>query len=222
MKPKMIILTGLAATLLTSPVLFGQETTTTTTVTTTTNTGGTIGNNEPFSKGTNVLGLSIGVGGYYSYWGYGYSETPNFVLTYENATFGNVGPGVISLGALLSYKGIGDNWVAGGYSYSEKWNYWIVGLRSAFHWNFTNSPKFDPYIGLMLGYYYINYTFSTDNPDYFHPGNPGYVYYASSYPNYYALSLYLGARYYVSNKVGIWGELGYGYSTLALGVNFKL
>lgn len=180
------------------------------------------GSDEPFSKGTNVVNLGVGIGGLYTYWGPGYSSTPNFVISYENGTFGHVGPGVISLGALLSYKGISDNWIDNGYSYSDKWDYWILGFRSAYHWNFTSSKKFDPYLGLMLGYYYVNYMFTTNNPDYYQPGNPGYVYYSSSYPNYLALSMYLGARYYISNKVGIWGELGYGYTTLALGVNFKI
>lgn len=220
MKTKEMLIPAIAAALFTlsCTTANGQQEIGTPTLT---NTNSNI-TNEPFSKGSNVINVGLGVGGYYTYWGYGYAQTPNFVISYENGTFGHVGPGVISLGALLSYKGISDNWVSHGYSYSEKWNYWIVGLRSAYHWNFTHSPKFDPYAGLMLGYYYINSAFATNNPEYFSPGNPGYIYYSSTYPNYAALSLFLGARYYVSHKVGIWGELGYGYTTLALGVNFKL
>jgi hypothetical protein len=179
--------------------------------------------NWAFSKGTNVINAGVGMGGYYNYWGGGYYETPNFILSYENGTFGNVGPGTISLGALLSYKGIGDNYIGGdGYSYADNWTYWILGFRSAYHLNVPGAPKFDPYGGLMLGYYFLNHTFSTNNPNYMHPGDPGYVYYTATYPNYAALSVYVGARYYLSNTVGIWGELGYGYTTLAIGVNFKI
>ena len=180
-------------------------------------------NNSAFSKGTNVINAGVGMGGYYNYWGAGYYETPNFILSYENGTFGNVGPGTISLGALLSYKGIGDNYIAGdGYNYTDTWTYWILGFRSAYHLNINGAPRFDPYAGLMLGYYFLNHSFSTNNPNYTHPGDPGYVYYTASYPNYAALSLYVGARYYLSNTVGIWGELGYGYTTLAVGINFKI
>ncbi|HXP48897.1 MAG TPA: hypothetical protein VN922_03025 [Bacteroidia bacterium] len=176
-----------------------------------------------FSKGTNVINAGVGIGGYYSYWGGGYYETPNFILSYENGTFGNVGPGTISLGALFSYKGISDNYIGSdGYNYTDTWAYWILGFRSAYHLNVPDAPRFDPYAGLMLGYYFLNHTFSTNNPDYMHPGNPGYVYYSASYPNYAALGLFVGARYYLSNAVGVWGELGYGYTTLAIGVNFKI
>lgn len=176
-----------------------------------------------FGKGSNLISLGVGLGGYYNYWGGGYYQTPNFVISYENGTFGNVGPGTISLGGLFAYKGVSDNWLDGdGYSYTERWNYWILGFRSAYHLQISSAPKFDPYAGLMLGYYFLGYSFSTNNPDYMHPGNPGYVYYVATYPSYYALSIFLGARYFVSNKVGIWGELGYGYSTLAVGISFKI
>ena len=180
-------------------------------------------NPQAFGKGSNILDVGVGLGGYYSYWGYGYFETPNFVASYENGTFGNVGPGTVSLGALFSYKGIQNNWVSNnGYSYSDRWNYWIFGLRSAYHWNFTSSPRFDPYVGLMLGYYVVNHMFVSNDPFYAEPGSPGYISYSTTYPNYLALSLYIGARYYVSNRVAIWGELGYGYATLAAGLSFKL
>ena len=178
-----------------------------------------------FAKGDNVFNLGVGIGGAYSYWGDGYSETPNFILSYENGTFGNVGPGTISLGGLVSYKGISYDWNGGGrndYNYSEKWNYWIIGFRSAYHWNFTTSSKFDPYVGLMLSYYVISHSFSSNDPYYNQPGNPGYYYYYNNYPSYLGLSLFIGARYYLSSKIGLWAELGYGYTTLALGVNFKL
>ena len=85
----------------------------------------------------------------------------------------------------------------------------------------ADAPRFDPYVGLMLGYYYLGHTFSTNNPDYNVPGNPAYVYYNATYPSYVALSMYLGARYAVSNKVSLWAELGYGYTNFALGVGFK-
>lgn len=177
---------------------------------------------QSFTQGTNVLGVGVGIGGEYQYWGGGYTETPNFVLTYENGTFGNVGPGTISLGGLLSYKSIGYKYSDGyGNFYDEKWTYWIIGLRSAYHWNFTHNAKCDPYAGAMLAYYYIHYSFNS-NLNYKNPGDPFYYVYNASYNNYLALSLYVGFRYYLSDNVAIWGELGYGYSNLAVGVSFKL
>jgi len=179
--------------------------------------------NLSFAKGDNVISLGVGIGGYYTYYGTGYTGTPNFILSYENGTFGNVGPGTISLGVLLSYKGIGYDYTNpySNYYYNEKWTYYIIGLRSAYHWDFFNSPKCDPYAGIMLGYYFLGYTFSSNDPYYKNPGDPYYYLSSGSYGSYLAISLYLGFRYYLTPKVGLWAELGYGYSTLALGVNFK-
>lgn len=181
---------------------------------------------KTFTQGSNMLNVGIGVGGDYNYyyWGSGYTQTPNLVVSYENGTFGNVGPGTISLGGLLAYTGTSYSYFnqSNGYTYNNNWNYWILGFRSAYHWNFTSSSKFDPYAGLMLGYYYVNYMHSTNDPHAAEPSDPGYLYYSANYSNYLALSAFLGARYYVSNKVAVWAELGYGYTNLALGASFKL
>jgi hypothetical protein len=181
------------------------------------------GGNGAFAKGDNVINVGIGIGGEYSYWGNGYSVSPNIVASYENGTFGNIGPGTISLGGLISYKGISYDWVDGrsNYNYSEKWNYWIIGFRGAYHLNVPSAPKFDPYAGIMLGYYIVGHTFSSNDPYYNQPGDPGYYYYNNGYPSYIGFSMFIGARYYLGSKVGLWAELGYGYTTLALGVSFK-
>jgi hypothetical protein len=179
---------------------------------------------DAFDKGSNIINLGLGLGGYYTYNGPNYSSTPNFVLSYDNGTFGNVGPGTISLGALLSFKGISYDYTNynSGYYYNQSWTYYILGLRSAYHLTIPSCPKFDPYAGIMLGYYDIGYKVSSNDPEFNVPGNPYYFYYVNNYSNYLALSFYLGARYYVSNKVGLWLELGYGYTDAALGVCFKM
>jgi hypothetical protein len=181
-------------------------------------------NTDAFGQGSNILSVGLGLGGDYTYYGNGYSSTPDLVLSYDNGTFGNVGPGTISLGGLLAYKGVSYSYTDPytGYNYSQNWYYYIIGFRSAYHWNFTNNGHFDPYIGLMLAYYDIGYKSSSNDPYYNHPGDPYYYYYANTYNSYLAFSLYLGARYYLSDRVGIWLELGYGYSNAAVGVCFKL
>lgn len=181
--------------------------------------------NQSFSKGDNLLGIGVGIGGQYSnIVGSGYTQTPNFVVTYENGTFGPVGPGTISLGGLVSYKSFGYKYTYpySGYNYSEKWTYWIIGLRSAYHWNFTRNSKNDPYAGAMLAYYYLGYSFTTNDPYYKTPGDPFYNTYNTNYNSYLALSLYVGWRYYLGSKAALWAELGYGYTNLAIGVSFKL
>jgi len=181
-------------------------------------------NTNAFGQGSNALNVGVGLGGDYTYYGNGYSSTPNLVISYDNGTFGNVGPGTISLGGLLAYKGISYSYTNfnSGYIYNQNWHYYIIGFRSAYHWNFTTNDRFDPYIGLMLAYYNVGYTSNSTDPYYNHPGDPYYSYYSNTYGSYMAFSLYLGARYYLSNRVGIWLELGYGYSNAAIGVCFKL
>ncbi len=176
-------------------------------------------NMDAFGKGTNVLSLGIGLGGSYTY---GTSESPNLVITYDNGTFDRVGPGIISLGGLLSYKSLTSTYTSyyygpgpGGYYYNinQTYSYFVLGFRAAYHWNFTTSRKFDPYAGFMLAYYDIGYKQTGDLP-------PGAVY-TAAYSSYTALSLYLGARYYLSEHVAVWLELGFGYSNAALGVSYR-
>ncbi len=180
---------------------------------------------ESFPQGTNALAIGVGIGGTYGWWGPGYSSSPNIVLSYENGIIGNgkVGPGTISIGGLLSYKDIGYTYTDpySNYFYKQDWSYFIIGLRGAYHWNFTNNAKFDPYAGIMIGYYFINYSSSSNDPGWNNPNDPFYNVYNGSYNSYTAISLFLGCRYYVSPKIGIWAELGYGYTNLSLGVNFK-
>jgi hypothetical protein len=181
-------------------------------------------NTDAFGQGSNIINAGVGIGGDYTYISSGYTSTPNIVLSYDNGTFGNVGPGTISLGAIFSYKGVSYDYTDPftGYYYDQSWTYYILGVRSAYHWNFTSSSKFDPYAGLMLGYYDVSFKTSSSDPYYNNPGNPHYYYYSNNYNSYLALSLYIGARYYLSNRVGLWLELGFGYTDLAFGVAFKL
>jgi len=178
---------------------------------------------ESFGKGSNILSMGIGLGGEYTYYGDGYTSSPNLVLSYDNGTFGNIGPGTISLGALLSYKGISYDYTDyhSNYYYNQNWTYYLIGIRSAYHLTIPSAPRFDPYIGIMLGYYDISYKEASDDPYYNLPGNPNYNYYVNNYSSYLAFSLYIGARYYVTNRIGVWLELGYGYSNAALGISFK-
>src|ERR1700733_16216487 len=102
-----------------SPLVFGQAATQSSDV-------------DAFEKGSNVISIGVGLGGEYNYYDNGYSSTPNLVISYDNGTFGNVGPGTISLGALFSYKGISNDYTDynSGYNYNQNWSYYVLGVRS--------------------------------------------------------------------------------------------
>lgn len=172
-------------------------------------------NTNAFGVGTNVINAGIGIGGTYSYIGPQFAQSPNFIVSYDYGIYAGAGPGIISLGGLFSYKSSSYNFDENTNSsyYDNTLSYYILGLRSAYHWNFTTSDQFDPYVGLTLAYYLTS----------FHTSDPYYNTYAAepSYNSYLGLGFYIGARYYITPVVGIWFELGTGYSNAAIGASFK-
>lgn len=101
----------------------------------------------------------------------------------------------ISGGAMVTYSNLD---VAG-----YKLNYIIGGLRASYHFDF-GVEKLDPYAGLMLGYIKIG-------------GPSGY---AGSAGNV-AFGGHVGARYYLTPKIGAFVEAGYGAANLTVGAAFK-
>jgi len=178
-------------------------------------------NDDAFSRGTGVLDVGLGIGDSYAYGNGNYTSTPNFIMSYDYGLM-FVGPGTISIGGLLSYRGVFYNYTApSGYYYNQSWLYYIIGVRSAYHWNFTRNRKWDPYFGIMLTYYGLHYNQSSNDPSNNNPANPYYSQSSVNYNSYLSPGFYIGARYLLGNKIGIWLELGYGYTDAALGICVK-
>ena len=158
-----------------------------------------------FENGDNVLGVGIGFGstlaGSYTYG----SQTPGLCVLYEHGMWDLDGPGVVSLGGYLGYKGYSYNY--GGYR--AKWNYTVIGFRSAYHYNGLETTDWDVYGGAMLSFRITSYSDNDPFPD-------------GSYSSGINLSLYIGGRYYFTDKVAAYAELGYGISYLTLGAAFML
>lgn len=167
-----------------------------------------------YQLGDNVVSVAAGFGTSYGAFTYG-KQTPAFSLQYERGLW-QAGPGVISLGGYLGYKSYQYSGSFLGFSYQEKWNYTIFGVRGAWHLqNFdgTELQKWDLYGGAMLGYFNLNYTYS-DN-------DPSVDYSDINYSSSVGLSAFLGARYFFTPKLAAQGEIGYGISYLNLGVAYK-
>ncbi len=81
------------------------------------------------------------------------------------------------------------------WSYYSSSIYFFGGLRGAFHYTFID--KLDTYAGISLGI-------------------------SSYYSHWINGGGYLGARYYMSEKMAFFGELGYGLGLATVGVAFKL
>ncbi len=102
----------------------------------------------------------------------------------------------------------------GWYTNDYKWTYTyiVLGARAAYHLK-LESPKIDPYGGIMLGYNIVSF----DEPS---GWDPSYNY--SGGDSYLMYGFYGGARYFFNPKMAVYAELGYGFGYLNLGISYKL
>jgi len=165
-----------------------------------------------FTKGDNVLGVSVGFGGnYYSGYSYykGYSRTPAISLSFENCVVDNLFDEKSSIGVGGMF-GITSAKYESGLNYGWKSNNIIVGVRGAFHYALVD--KLDTYAGVMLGYrintfkYTGTWAVGTDRK----VGSSGFSEY-----------LFVGARYYFTESIAVFAELGYGLANFNLGLSLK-
>ena len=175
-------------------------------------------NAQSFGVGDKVAGLSIGIGGDYSAGSVYSSQTPALGLSYEQGVT-DLGPGVLGIGGYLGYKSLSarTEFLFGTtrYTYDWTWNYLILGVRGAWHYNdWHSNDKLDTYGGVMLSYNSVSFKDNTNYPT----GSVAYNYTSASNVG---LSGFLGTRYYFSDNLGAHAELGFGIATLQLGVSYK-
>jgi hypothetical protein len=171
------------------------------------------GQAQRFEKGTNVVSAGIGLGSAILSYS-GASQTPALSLQYERGMWDLGGPGVVSLGGYVGYKGYSYSGGANTYKFSEKWHYTVVGVRSAYHYTGLKVDNLDVYGGVMLAYNLLSYSYS-DNGGGGSFGNSG------AYGSTVGFSLYVGGRYYFSDNLAALAELGYGVAYLNVGIALK-
>lgn len=182
---------------------------------------------QSFDVGTNAINLGLGVGGYgFGYIGRGYSTytvTPSVSLSYEHGIT-ELGPGVLSIGAYLARKSAHyeRSYVSGPHNYYEdkRWTNTLFGLRGSWHFNsWHGNSKLDLYGGAMLGISAVRYrNRSTRTTNGVVESWDDGLRYSSGYA---AFSLFCGARYYFTEAIGAYAELGYGISWLNVGAAFR-
>jgi hypothetical protein len=176
---------------------------------------------QAFQKGQKDLNIGIGLGNTLVD-GPAYNVWPPLSLSLDYGVTDD-----ISVGGYFGFTGASDRYTGwenygpgnggGYYTDTYRWTYFILGVRGAYHFGkFIKVPKLDTYAGLMLGYDFAHYSYSTNSP------NPDHV--DNSYATYggFAFSIYGGARYRFNEKIAGFAELGYGVSWFTLGVNFRL
>ena len=159
-----------------------------------------------FVKGDNVVSLGVGLGGYlgtgWSYTGSSAKKMPLIAASFDHCIIDNLfnEKSSIGVGGLIGFKSVKfPDWV--------KYNYFVFGARGTFHYALVN--KLDTYGGLHLGYDYCNVKW-IGHDSYNHGGASGFSY-----------GFFVGGRYYFTDSIGAYAELGYGYAILNLGVSFK-
>lgn len=180
---------------------------------------------ESPSISSNILSAGFGIGGQYPYMGTTSEETPNLSLLYQNTIVKHVFLGNISLGGLFSYKSIYSDYQdnSATYTYKQRWDYFIIGSRISYHIApFPANKNIEFYGGAMAAYYITTFKFITNDPNYSEPGDPGYSLTINSSPNFFSLSIYTGIRSWVTSHSSIWIEVGYGYTSMAFGVSYKV
>src|SRR6185369_6496127 len=113
---------------------------------------------QEFKNGDNVLSLGLGIGSSLGSAGFT-SQSPGISLQYEHGQWDAGGPGTISIGGFLGFKSYRYEARYYPYYYSQKYNYTIIGIRSAYHFNMINVDHLDVYAGLMLSYNILSYTY---------------------------------------------------------------
>ncbi|TDQ82839.1 hypothetical protein [Sphingobacterium yanglingense] len=159
---------------------------------------------QQFQKGTTAINAGIGLGT--ALGGLGKAR-PAIAIAVDHGMWAVGGSGVVSLGGYVGNTGYKYNDLG----YTAKWNYTIVGLRGAYHYNgLSEVPSLDVYGGAMLGYNIAKY--SSDSGD---------DSFANTYGSGLGFSGFIGGRWFFTESIGAYAELGYGVSILNAGVTFK-
>lgn len=162
-----------------------------------------------FEVGDKDLNVGIGFGATW-YSGVGFKTTlPPVSLSFDYGFKDDIGPGVLGIGGYLGFSSY--KWEYSYiYTYGEKYTTIIIGARGTYHMEFVD--KLDTYGGLLLGYRIVSSKYY---------GDLGYAI-GSTVGSGVAYAFFVGGRYYLTDNIAGFLELGYGIAYFTLGATFKL
>lgn len=167
---------------------------------------------QAFKTGDMVANVGAGFG-WYGY-GYGATSLPALSLSIEKGIKDIDKLGPLSIGGIIGFKHASYAWST---AYDYSWNDFIVAARGALHYDLFKNEKVDTYGGVAVGLRMQSYSYYTWVPPY---GVNDYekVSTTTAHP---LVALYVGGRYFFTNNLAVFGELGYGLGYLTLGVSYK-
>jgi hypothetical protein len=154
-----------------------------------------------YEKGDALLNAGIGLGYYFA------GGVP-LLLSAEFAV-----NDVISVGPYLGYTSYSYRYGWSGNNYRYTYTFLDIGARASYHFSELfeiRNEKIDVYGGAFLGFLVSSYS------------GDEFSGYSDPYAGGVRFGIHAGARYFFSEKVAGYGELGYGIAPLSLGVTFKL
>ncbi|MBS3915670.1 MAG: outer membrane beta-barrel protein [Bacteroidetes bacterium] len=180
----------------------------------------TVSNAQPFEKGNTVVSLGYGFGNLGSAIASTYKDEPGF----KSSNFGPIYVGVenmvsdkIGLGISFNYVGTTFSWTGddsmgtGNYTYKWKRNTWSALLRTNVH--FGESDKFDPYIGIGIGYRTAKNEYTSTDPTFTPVSTKTLI------P--LGFEAVFGARFYATENINIFAEVGIAKAPIKFGVGYK-
>jgi opacity protein-like surface antigen len=159
-------------------------------------------------KGTKVINAGYGFGNIWKtlfklssgFSGNTVSATGPVALGFEYGVAEKIGIGVqLGYGQVKSTS-------TGTFTSNETLTSFQAFARGNYH--FGSSAKFDPYIGVGMGYGNFKYKYSDNDPS----SDPLET---ISIPSAFGFTAALGARYYVSQNIGVYAEIGYVTGSIA-------
>jgi outer membrane protein W len=162
-----------------------------------------------FGMGYTDIGPTVGLGGLGG-------ASADFGGRFEHAikALPDMGNGMLGIQVAAEYYSWSASASGAGFTYSSSIKYIPIGVTANYHFNIADQPKFDPFVGLGLGYNIVSCSYSSNFGSSF-TGNCGYssgIYFIGR----------AGARYFFSPKLAAYADVGAGGATLNLGVMFKL
>jgi hypothetical protein len=147
---------------------------------------------QEYEQGATVAHLGVGLGG-----GFGLPISVSADYGWKEK---------ISLGGIVGFSTTNEDL---GF-FKVNYTYIFVAARAAYHFD-LGVDKLDPYAGALLGYNVASVGFEPDPGPPFNDISAGGVVYGG----------FLGARYGLTDKIGAFGEVGYGMGSITLGLTYK-
>ncbi len=166
---------------------------------------------QNFEKGSNAINAGIGFGYMYYRGSYYDFRMPSITATYERGIvevpMGSELKGIVSVGGIF---GIGGTKYKFGDNEKFTYTYLLFAVRGNYHFIFMD--KLDPYAGISLGYVATIYNYKGDDPF-----MDDFDYDAGKF----APGVYVGARYFFTENIAVFAELGYQLTLFNFGATFK-